>query len=126
MSEFHRWHVADFSELAANASVSGRVVKDLAGTEVLVFRIGRRVFAMDNECSHLAARMLNGTVFPGSMEIECPWHKGRFDLESGAPTLIPCRKVQPMFKVEIEGNDVFVLMPVKSEPSTPVTVGASL
>ncbi len=110
MASRRQW-VASYEGLSADASLAGRVIANLAGIEVLVLRVGEEVFALDNACSHLEASLRNGAVLLNEMEIECPWHKGRFDLRSGAPTLAPCTRHQPMFEVNVEGDDVYVVPP---------------
>ena len=52
------------------------------GTEVLLVRVGDDVYAIQPTCTHQETWLDMGTVFPASLEIECPLHDGRFDLRT--------------------------------------------
>ena len=47
---------------------------------VLIFHQAR-FFLLDNLCPHKAAALCEGEV--SGNEIHCPWHRARFDIESG-------------------------------------------
>lgn len=62
----------------------------VGGRRLAIFRLGERVFAIDNVCSHnrspLAGGPVSGTV------VTCPTHRARFNLETGAAVRGPARK----------------------------------
>jgi nitrite reductase/ring-hydroxylating ferredoxin subunit len=60
----------------------------LAQTPICLYRVNGAIYATGNVCSHGSAKLSDGDV--EGYEIECPYHQGRFDIRTGAPTLTPC------------------------------------
>ena len=63
-----------------------RVERD--GFAYAVFRKGDEFFVTADQCTHGPGSLSEGAVVGD--EIECPFHGGRFDLRTGAPTAPPC------------------------------------
>jgi nitrite reductase/ring-hydroxylating ferredoxin subunit len=101
---------AEFVRAAALSDLpsGGMLAVELDGREVLLARLGERVFAIGNICSHEHVWLDDGTLHAASCEIECPMHEGRFDLVTGAATHEPCVEPVPSYPVRVEGDDVFV------------------
>ena len=78
------------------------------GEEVLLVRIEDAVYAVQPTCTHRETWLDMGTVLPGSHEIECPLHIGRFDLRTGAPTNPPVTEPIKTYSVQIREGGVFV------------------
>jgi nitrite reductase/ring-hydroxylating ferredoxin subunit len=78
------------------------------GDEVLLVRVGERVFAVQATCTHQETWLDMGRVLPETLEIECPLHDGRFDLESGQPTNPPVTEPIKTYSVRVDGDAVFV------------------
>jgi naphthalene 1,2-dioxygenase system ferredoxin subunit len=76
------------------------------GLDVALFSIDGEVFATDNICSHGSARLCDGYV--EGYEVECPFHQGRFDVRTGAPTCAPATEHVKSWPVKIEGGRVFL------------------
>jgi naphthalene 1,2-dioxygenase system ferredoxin subunit len=76
------------------------------GLDVALFSIDGEVFATDNICSHGSARLCDGYV--EGYEVECPFHQGRFDVRTGAPTCAPATEPVKSWPVKIEGGRVFL------------------
>ena len=76
------------------------------GLDVALFSIDGEVYATDNICSHGSARLCDGYV--EGYEVECPFHQGRFDVRTGAPTCAPATKPVKSWPVKIEGGRVFL------------------
>ena len=76
------------------------------GLDVALFSIDGEVFATDNLCSHGSARLCDGYV--EGYEVECPFHQGRFDVRTGAPTCAPATEHVKSWPVKIEGGRVFL------------------
>lgn len=76
------------------------------GLDVALFSIDGEVFATDNTCSHGSARLCDGYV--EGYEVECPFHQGRFDVRTGAPTCAPATMPVKSWPVKIEGGRVFL------------------
>src|SRR5438309_11142532 len=58
-----------------------------------LFKVGGRVYCLDNTCTHLGGPLCQGRL-QGSV-IQCPWHGSRFDVTSanvvGPPAWRPVR-----------------------------------
>ena len=76
------------------------------GRDIALFAVDGEVFATDNLCTHGNARLCDG--FVEGHEIECPFHQGRFDLRSGAPTFAPCTEAIQVWPVKIEAGRVLL------------------
>lgn len=121
-----RVRVGAFSDLADGQLHS----LDAGGTKIVVGRVGEALCAARNHCPHLGLSLTTG---PGGVrfsggEVQCPWHNSRFDLCTGenrdwtpgfagrnmprwSHRLIALgRKPAPLttYRVEVEGEDVFV------------------
>jgi nitrite reductase/ring-hydroxylating ferredoxin subunit len=76
---------------------SGRVVLDVGGRSIGVFRFGDRYYAVRNRCPHQGGPLCAGHLFrravsdePGRVRysddaplIACPWHGWEYDLATG-------------------------------------------
>ncbi|MFP8778364.1 non-heme iron oxygenase ferredoxin subunit [Hydrogenophaga sp. RWCD_12] len=76
------------------------------GRDIALFSVDGEVFATDNLCTHGNAKLCDG--FVEGHEIECPFHQGRFDLRSGAPTFAPCTEAIKTWPVKIEAGRVLL------------------
>lgn len=56
-----------------------------SGEAVALFNVGGRLFAIANRCTHARASLSEGAVDPHRGTVTCPWHDGRFCLDSGRP-----------------------------------------
>lgn len=94
--------VAQLSQLRSDRAT--RVVVD--GEQILLVRDGDTVHAYSADCPHAGAPLEEGALCHG--RIICPWHKGTFDVASGAvlepPALIPLER----YPVVVRGDDVMV------------------
>ncbi|MDR7152802.1 naphthalene 1,2-dioxygenase system ferredoxin subunit [Hydrogenophaga palleronii] len=76
------------------------------GRNIALFSVDGEVFATDNLCTHGNASLCDG--FIEGHEIECPFHQGRFDLRTGAPTCAPVTEAIKVWPVKVEGGRVFL------------------
>ena len=76
------------------------------GRDIALFSVEGEVFATDNLCTHGNARLCDG--FVEGHEIECPFHQGRFDLRTGAPTFAPCTEAIKTWPVKVEAGRVLL------------------
>ena len=58
------------------------------GMAYAVFQKGGDYFVTADHCTHGPGFLSEGAIVGD--EIECPFHQGRFDLRTGAPTAPPC------------------------------------
>jgi 3-phenylpropionate/trans-cinnamate dioxygenase ferredoxin component len=103
--------VCALRDLKAESALSVEVGRD----EVAVVRSGDRVYAIADECSHAAIPLSEGDV--GDGEIECYLHGSRFSLTTGEPLGLPATEPVAVYRVEVEGDDVFV--DVDARPDAP-------
>jgi nitrite reductase/ring-hydroxylating ferredoxin subunit len=96
--------VAALSELSDPA----QVIVTVEGEDILLVRMGERVYAVGNECTHEWVWLDDGILHEETCEIECPMHEGRFDLRTGEATHEPCEVALPSYPVRVEGDDVLV------------------
>jgi NADPH-dependent 2,4-dienoyl-CoA reductase/sulfur reductase-like enzyme/nitrite reductase/ring-hydroxylating ferredoxin subunit len=90
--------LSDFS----GATLLGHVGED----DVLLVRSGSEIFAIDAHCSHYHGPLAEGLVDGES--IRCPWHHACFDLRTGEAARAPALTPLSVWKVEHEGNRIFV------------------
>lgn len=99
MSDFVR--VAGAGDLKPGESK----VVNVDGSEVALFNIDGKFFAVANTCPHKGGPLGEGLV-EGDV-VTCPWHGWRFNVKTGVSPVIPTAKV-PTYQVKLEGNDVMV------------------
>jgi len=113
-----RHRVATVEELSADGD---RVISDVDGVEVAVFRIDGEYHALANFCPHQSGPLCEGKLvgrIQGSdgwqleydgdeRNVACPWHSWTFDVTTGE-SLQTDRYAVPTFDVEVEDGDVFV------------------
>ncbi len=110
-----KWH-----KVAAEEDLKQGVPVAVAVGEkpVLVVRLGDRVYACGNTCTHYGAPMSDGLLI--GKVATCPWHNARFDVTSGALLSPPALNDLPRYPVKIENGDVYVGEAIPPEAS-PVT-----
>ncbi len=79
-----------------------------AGRDIALYSVDGAVYATDNLCTHGNARLCDG--FIEGMEIECPFHQGRFDLRTGQPTCAPAAEPLKTWPVKIDGDRVYLAL----------------
>lgn len=108
----------------ANLQEDGdRVITEVDGQEVAVFRTKGNLYALANYCPHQAGPLCEGKL-RGSMStgddgwewrydddkrnITCPWHAWKFDVTTGRNINDDSYAV-PTYDVEVEDDTVYVL-----------------
>ena len=81
---------------------------DVDGRRLCVVRIGDDFYVIDDTCSHADYSLSEGDVWEDDLEIECPKHGSTFSLETGEPQTLPATQPVPVYKVRIDGDEVFV------------------
>ena len=76
------------------------------GREVLLVNRKGDLLAFAAECTHAGAPLDEGELEDDVLE--CPWHGGRFSLESAQPVGGPPMEPLSRYKVILRGNDVLV------------------
>ena len=108
----------DLSQGIALGDFSGATLLGHVGNEdVLLVRSGSEIFAVGAHCSHYHGPLAEGVVDGES--IRCPWHHACFDLRTGEAARAPALNPISVWKVEQEGNRVFVRQK-REQPRPPV------
>lgn len=93
-----RWEVGPSTELPER----GRLVVDVAGLTVGVFRLDGALYAYESSCPHVAGPVCQGLIVPAvrevidhnrtitgnafdesDMRVACPWHGMEFSIKTG-------------------------------------------
>ena len=99
MAEKHK--VARAQDVVENRGIAVAV----GGRPIALFRVGGKVYAMDNTCPHRGGPMSEG--FLEGTRVACPWHGWSFDVCTGKHTMNPASSLAT-FPVSIEGEDVWI------------------
>jgi 3-phenylpropionate/trans-cinnamate dioxygenase ferredoxin subunit len=72
--------------------------------------------AVSDICSHQDVSLSEGEV--DDCAIECWLHGSRFDLRTGEPTGLPATRPIPVYRLELDGDDVLVDVAHQPEHAT--------
>jgi nitrite reductase/ring-hydroxylating ferredoxin subunit len=115
-TEWHR--VATTGDLETNGD---RIITEIRGREIAVFRLHDDYFALANYCVHQGGPLCEGdlTSKTGIADdgwswdivaddfITCPWHSWKFDIETGQSIQDEQYRV-PRYDVRVGDGDVYV------------------
>jgi nitrite reductase (NADH) small subunit len=88
----------------ADLEPRGRTLVRVNDMEIALFRVGDRVYAIDNRCPHRSGPLIRGFLEDGP-SIRCPMHGWRYDLATGACD----RPAQAtVFPVRLENDEIAV------------------
>lgn len=85
---------------------------DLGDREVMIVNVGGHFYAADTWCTHQRSDLSLGILF--ERVVQCPLHQARFELETGkvleGPSGDDASTIPSLglYKVKVEGTDVFV------------------
>jgi nitrite reductase/ring-hydroxylating ferredoxin subunit len=82
---------------------------EVAGQKIALFNVEGKLYAIGDTCTHRGGPLSEGTV--EGTQVTCPWHKAKFDLQTGSVLNPPAQKPVPSYKVVIDGEDVNVEIP---------------
>jgi nitrite reductase/ring-hydroxylating ferredoxin subunit len=80
------------------------------GTDLFVIRIGERIYAMDNRCTHMGGPLHKGrvNVQVSQPTVACPMHGSTFWLTDGRVLRPPANRPQVVYDTRVEGGMVEV------------------
>ncbi len=119
MSDANGTEKPDLSKGIAAGSVSegamlaGRVGED----EVLLARSGDEWFAVGAHCTHYRGPLAEGLLAGDT--VRCPWHHACFSLRTGDALRAPAFDAIPCWRVERQGDTVFVREKLSGLPPAP-------
>ena len=79
---------------------------EVGDRRLAVYNLGGEYYVTDDECTHASASLADGILEDGV--IECTLHFGAFDVKTGAVKAPPCSFALRTYKVQLQGDDVFV------------------
>ena len=91
---------------AADVSEDAPRQVELGGETYAVFQRGADYFVTADQCTHGPGYLSEGAVIGD--EIECPFHQGRFDLRTGAPTAPPCFEPIRVWTVHLADGQICI------------------
>ena len=102
--------MTEFSVVAKLDEIPDGGMKQVVAGGVLVglYRTGEDVYAIGDVCTHEEAYLTDGEFEPDELEVECPLHGSRFNVETGAVRILPATRPEPAYEVKIEGDLVSV------------------
>tara|TARA_R110002073_G_scaffold72040_3_gene176330 strand:+ start:100 stop:435 length:336 start_codon:yes stop_codon:yes gene_type:complete len=80
---------------------------DLDGREILLCHAKEGFFAVDNLCTHAAARLSEGKL--KGCKILCPLHGAAFDVRDGSVLTRPARTPLASYPLLIESEQIYLL-----------------
>src|SRR5881227_1285783 len=113
--------------LTEDVREGGRVVVDVAGLEIGIFRLDGELFAWENKCVHAGGPVCQGTLmnrvterldggrrshgddFAEELHIVCPWHGYEYDVRTGEH---PADSRLRLRRVEVEEREGEILVRV--------------
>jgi 3-phenylpropionate/trans-cinnamate dioxygenase ferredoxin component len=81
---------------------------DIGKHRICLVRIEDDFYAIGDRCSHADYSLSEGEVWTDEKEIECWKHGSTFSLLTGEPQSLPATVPVPVYRVRVEGGDVFV------------------
>jgi len=88
-----------------------RLLLEVDGLPVALFRIADEYFAIADLCSHD-----DGPVAEGELrdhELECPRHGARFDLRTGKALTLPAVVDIPAYPVRVQEGEILIGLPIE-------------
>lgn len=95
----------------------GQVVGSSGGEAVLLVRRGEDIFAIGATCTHYGGPLGEGLIVDDT--VRCPWHHACFSLRTGEAVRAPALNPVACFRVEREGDRVFVRDKVEPQQPAP-------
>ena len=100
-------------QVPAEGVLAGRVGEEA----VLLSRLDGAYHAVSGTCTHYGAPLAQGLVTGD--EVRCPWHHACFSLRTGRARKAPALSPLAVWKVEVEGDRVFVRAKEEARPAPP-------
>lgn len=100
--------VTDFVRVARLSELAdpGRLLVEVDERVVVLFRVGREVYALDDVCTHDGGPLGEGPW--SGYEVTCPRHGARFDIRDGRVLCMPATRPTASHEVRLEGDDILV------------------
>ena len=87
---------------------AGMIEVAAQGEPVALYRVGDRLYATHAHCTHEQTSLADGEFEAEDLEVECPLHGSRFNVETGAVRILPATKPVKVYEVKVEDGLVYV------------------
>jgi 3-phenylpropionate/trans-cinnamate dioxygenase ferredoxin subunit len=95
-----------FAAKAADLPEGGKLLVEIDGQMVALFRVEGRFYALDDVCTHDGGPLAEGELC--GFAIACPRHGAKFDIRDGRALTMPATKPTAAHEVRVEGDRVLV------------------
>ncbi len=85
------------------------VVVDFEYESAALYRVGERIFAIEDRCSHDDGPLAEGVL--AGCAVECPRHGAQFDLKTGDALSMPASEAVATYAIKIEAGTVYIEVP---------------
>jgi len=110
---------ADWTPAVADADLPNeKAIRVTVGeTEMLLIRIGERIYAMDNKCTHVGGPLHKGrvNVHASQPTVTCPLHGSTFWLTDGRVIRPPATRPEVVYDARVNDGQVEIR---SKEPAT--------
>jgi nitrite reductase/ring-hydroxylating ferredoxin subunit len=106
MAEGKWMAVARVADIPSNTPLA----VDLGVWTIALYRVGDKVYATDDVCSHAGASLSDGGHYEGFV-VTCPAHGGQFDIRTGQAVRMPAISPIATFAVQVQNGTVLVQLP---------------
>jgi 3-phenylpropionate/trans-cinnamate dioxygenase ferredoxin component len=76
------------------------------GKEILIARVGTKIFAIGNKCSHMGCKLSTGKL--EGETVKCPCHGSMFNVRTGEVVKGPAKNPEPAYTVTVENDEFFI------------------
>lgn len=90
-----------------------RLLVEIGWVGIVLFKVGGKYYAIGDVCSHDDGPIAEGEL--EGLEIACPRHGARFDLQFGKVLSLPAVADIPSYPVRIEGEDILIGLPIDTD-----------
>lgn len=80
----------------------------IEGKQVGLFNINGNLYAINNRCTHARGPLTEGEIDSKTCSVVCPWHYGKFDIETGQAIDGLVNKPVETYQVEVRDGIIWV------------------
>jgi nitrite reductase/ring-hydroxylating ferredoxin subunit len=97
-----------FVEVAKRSQIpeGGAMGVEVEGKNLALVNVKGEIYALDDSCPHEAGPLSEGRIV--GEDIECPWHRSCFNIQTGRVTRDPALEGVTTYKVRLTGDVVEV------------------
>ncbi|MGZ3617156.1 MAG: Rieske (2Fe-2S) protein [Ktedonobacteraceae bacterium] len=82
---------------------------EVDGEPICLAKVNNSIYAFTDNCTHISGPLNEGEL-DGEV-LTCPWHGAQFNVCTGKALRGPARQDIQTYRVQIEGNSVFLSLP---------------